>query len=172
MTTQSDVIPVKGPRFRVRTRVGIPPLRTVILGLVALLILFRWLHLILALQTATYGRDVQIRTEELMRLERQNNLLRSQIAEAESPLVLSERGLLLGLIPRTPVYLPVEVTPPEGGDGEPSSDAALLCPGLARAHCLPDQLILAAHAPGSGAMASIASISQGYGVGSEVNRVH
>ena len=132
MTTRSQPISDQRPQFRVQAHIGIPSLRTIILGLVALLILFRWLHLILALQTATAGREIQLKNGEYMRHQRQNSLLHYEIAEAISPRILAQRALQLGLIPRMPLYLPAEQ---EAED--PSSDAEVLCPRPHAEACLP-----------------------------------
>jgi hypothetical protein len=89
------------PRVPART----PSLRMAIIIFVGLLILFRWLHLILALQLASTGRQIQIKTEDLQRIERQNTSLVQQISEAESPSVLADRATQEGYKPDSPVYL-------------------------------------------------------------------
>jgi cell division protein FtsB len=82
-----------------------PSLRMAAIIVVGLLILFRWLHLILALQIASTGRQIQIATEELDRLNRHNTMLVREISEAESPVTLSERAIEAGYGPRQPLYL-------------------------------------------------------------------
>ncbi|MGD2205264.1 MAG: hypothetical protein PVH17_00675 [Anaerolineae bacterium] len=80
-------------------------MRTAVIIFVALLILFRWLHLILALEIATNGRQIQLRTEELHKYERLNLAIQREIAEAESPRQLADRALSLGYRPHKPIYL-------------------------------------------------------------------
>lgn len=82
-----------------------PSLRTAIIVFVAVLILFRWLHLILALDITSTGRQIQLRTEELDRHKRAIADLEHRIALAESPTRLSELAQELGYGPRAIVYL-------------------------------------------------------------------
>ncbi len=92
-------------RSRPRLSARPPSLRTAIIIFVGLLILFRWLHLILALQIASTGRQIDITTDELHRIERHNMALMHEIAEAEAPANLSRRAYEAGYRPRQPVYL-------------------------------------------------------------------
>ena len=81
------------------------PLRTALFGGAALLILFAWLQLILALQIASTGRQIQIATEELNRLKRDNTAVILDTAVTESAEELSKRATALGYGPQPPVYL-------------------------------------------------------------------
>ncbi len=85
----------------------VPSTRTILIIFVALLILFSWLHFILALQIASTGRQIQIQTEELQKIERENTAILQDIAEAESPRRLAERARSLGYEPQQPIYLPI-----------------------------------------------------------------
>jgi cell division protein FtsB len=92
-------------RSRLRVPARAPSLRTAAIIFIGLLILFRWLHLILALQIASTSRQIQIATEELDRIDRHNTMLVREISETESPAGLSERALEAGYGPRQPIYL-------------------------------------------------------------------
>jgi hypothetical protein len=81
------------------------PARTALFGGAALLILFAWLQLILALQIASTGRQIQVATEELSRLKRSNMAVVRDTAIVESEEKMSERAMAIGYGPQTPVYL-------------------------------------------------------------------
>ncbi len=83
-----------------------PSMRTVLIIFVALLILFGWLHLILALEIASTGRQIQIKTEELKEIQRDNNNLRWKIAKIWSSAEMARRAIEEGYEPRQPIYLP------------------------------------------------------------------
>jgi len=83
----------------------IVPLRTVLFGGAALLILFAWLHLILTLQIASTGRQIQIATEELQKLKRDNAAVVRDTAVTESEEKMTERAAALAYGPQAPVYL-------------------------------------------------------------------
>lgn len=72
---------------------------------VALLILFFWLHFIVAQENESIGRAIHAQTEELARIERENMALRQQIAAASAEATISERALALGYRPQQPLYL-------------------------------------------------------------------
>jgi cell division protein FtsB len=112
-----------------RTRLRVPAralsLRTAIILFVGLLILFRWLHLILALQLASTGRQIQIATEELHKIERYNTSLVREISEAESPANLASRALEEGYGPRKLIYLRTDLPlarPESGVEGPLAAD--------------------------------------------------
>ncbi len=92
-------------RTRTRAADQALSLRTVFFVLLALAILFGWLHAILSLEIASTGRQIQLRTEELAALQRENNLLRWQVAEAMSPEKLAGRAREMGYELRPPLYL-------------------------------------------------------------------
>jgi len=98
-------------------------MRTTLIAFVALLILFRWLHLILALQIAATGRQLQIQQEELGRIERYNAMLRLAIAKATLPSRLATEAEQYGYGPRDPLYLLIAVPDPSSGEGERPSPA-------------------------------------------------
>jgi len=108
-----------------RTKTASPPtvpLRTALFGGAALLILFAWLHLILALQIASTGRQIQIATEELQKLKRDNMALVRDTAIAESEEKMAERAAALGYGPQAPVYLSLGQTLTTAGSAIGSSD--------------------------------------------------
>jgi hypothetical protein len=82
--------------------------KTLVVVFVAVLILFRWLHLMLALEVAATGRQIQLASEELQRHEWRIDRLEKEIAEAESPRALAIMVQQLGLEPRQPEYVPLE----------------------------------------------------------------
>jgi hypothetical protein len=104
----SHSLPIPFPQAQERTRAPAtsrtPSLWTAVVIFVALLILFGWLHLIVALQIASTNREIQIMTQDLDVMERQRAILLRQIAEAESPILLEKRLLLGGYQPKEPVY--------------------------------------------------------------------
>jgi hypothetical protein len=94
---------------------GTGPSVTVILAVfVALFVLLLWLHFILAQQIESIGRDIQVGTQELQRIERHNQELQRQIAIAGSQKRLAIQAQSLGYRPQKPVYLRVnEPLPPD-----------------------------------------------------------
>lgn len=111
-----------------------------IAGLVALLILFLWLHFILAQKIEFAGRESQMRTAELHRIERRNHELRRQISIVGSQEQMAERSRALGYAAQQPIYLLVDQplppatqsSRPTGGDldgaVEDRAQAAILHP--------------------------------------------
>lgn len=89
-------------------RKQIPSTGIVIAVLVALLLLFLWLHFILAQQIESAGREIQLKTEELNKIERHNHELRREISIAASQQRMVERSERLGYEPQQPVYLLVD----------------------------------------------------------------
>jgi hypothetical protein len=79
----------------------------VIIVCIALLILFGWLYLILALEIAATGRQIQVMTAELERLEREKDLKQFEISTVMSSRNMEQRALDAGYAPQEPVYLPV-----------------------------------------------------------------
>lgn len=90
---------------------------TVLAAFIIVLILFLWLHFVLALQVASTGRQIQIGTEELQEQVRANEAIQRDIAEAESPRAMATRARDLGYGPQTPVYLPLSRPVSQPGDG-------------------------------------------------------
>ena len=111
MTRNALPVPVPERRALSKLRAVLRNLspRAMIVIFVAVLILFRWLHLILALEVAATGRQIQIASEERQKHEWQIDRLEKEIAEAESPKRLAILVPLRGIEPRPPEYLPLEV---------------------------------------------------------------
>jgi hypothetical protein len=76
-------------------------------AVVALLILSLWLHLILALEIERMGHDIDLRTEELERLQRENLARMGQITLLESQRRMAEEATALDFRPQQPLYLAV-----------------------------------------------------------------
>jgi hypothetical protein len=102
-------VPAAGTRAR--------SLRLALIALVAVLIGFRWLNLILALETTSTGRQIQSRTADLSSIERENASLEAQIAEALAPNRMAAEAVRLGFMARSPIYLRVEAAAGESGSG-------------------------------------------------------
>ncbi len=85
--------------------------------LVALLILFWWLHFIIAQKIESAGREVEVRTEELHRIERHNQELRRKISIAGSQERMAERSESMGYTPQRPIYLLVDQALPPSTQG-------------------------------------------------------
>lgn len=85
-----------------------PSLRTAVIVFIAVLILFRWLHLILTLEIASTSHQIENLREERRRHERIIADLRRRIAVAESPDVLSDMADEMGYGMRPVVYLPLD----------------------------------------------------------------
>lgn len=90
------------------------PVRTVVAVFGALLILFAWLHFVLALQIASTNRQIYEESQELARVERHNAVRLLRIAEAESPQNLEQRAIQVEYRPQQPRYLMVKQTSVEG----------------------------------------------------------
>ncbi len=110
MASHSIPIAIAQAHKRTRSRAASQALslRTAFFVLIALAILFGWLHVILSLEIASTGRQIQLKTGELEAIQRQNNLLRWQVAEAMSPEKLAARARELGYELRSPIYLPLK----------------------------------------------------------------
>lgn len=107
--------------FRYRGRHG-PASGIVVAGLVALLILFLWLHFVLAQNIESAGREILVQTEELHRIERHNHELRRRISIAGSQERMAQRSREMGYAPQQPVYLLVEQPlPPTTQSSRPAS---------------------------------------------------
>jgi hypothetical protein len=123
---------------------------------VILLILFQWLHLILALQMGATSREMQLITEEIEQQERLNALLLRAIAEAESPRRLGDYADSLGYGPGTRVYIELGDVPawPSGGSQfslseHESAEAPSSAPGTAEGSLsdLLNALVGTSHSP-------------------------
>jgi hypothetical protein len=144
MASRSLPIPTRQAQKQVqaRTWVHAPSLRAAIIAFVAVLILFRWLHLILALQIASTGRQIQLVNGELQRLERANSELQRRIAAAESPGILADEAIRLGYAPRLPLYVRVAepIGSPQGGAGRGATGWDTGRPGVPALGEVPDGL--------------------------------
>ena len=106
---RGKAITKQGPKRTQKTALPpIIPVRTALFGGAALLILFAWLHLILALQIASTGRQIQMATEELKKLKRDNMAVVRDTAVAESEEKMAARAAALDYGPQAPVYLSLD----------------------------------------------------------------
>ena len=90
---------------RARSNRRIPVLHIVVAVVIAVLILFLWMHFILAMQIEATGRRIQEEMVELDRLERQNAALGRRIAESSSQDLLTRRAEEMGYELVAPHYL-------------------------------------------------------------------
>ena len=108
MATQSLPIPMPQAQARSQARTSssrFPSVRIAIAVFAALLILFGWLHLLLAMQTASTNRMILIKEEELSIQKRDNAVILRKIAEEESPRKLETRLLEAGYKVSEPLFL-------------------------------------------------------------------
>jgi len=107
----SRPLPIAFPNVRRQpsaiVNVHAPSLRAVIAVFIALFILFGWLHLILTLEIALTGREIQIKTKELEAITRHKSSLQQQISTLESPAVLAPAAYDMGFADRAPLYVPL-----------------------------------------------------------------
>jgi hypothetical protein len=102
----------------------------------ALLLLFLWLQLILALQIEVTGRKIQASTVELEETRRRIMDVERAIAAARSQHSLADRAEELGYQPQTPIYLLLSgpLSEPssmgEGQTGTPSAASDQESPAL------------------------------------------
>lgn len=130
MASHSLRMPVWQAREHVRARMKKRdlPLAAAIIIFAALLILFGWLHLVLALQITATNEQIQTRTEEWQKIERKNATIRRGLAEAMSPRRMEPRAIEAGYRPQKPVHLAlphlaVEDTEKGTVAGAPSAEA-------------------------------------------------
>jgi hypothetical protein len=76
--------------------------------LVVLFILFLWLHFIIAQDIEMIGRELQVKTEELQRVEREQQSLRKKIATLSTQQRMAERAEQLDYRTQDPVYILVD----------------------------------------------------------------
>jgi hypothetical protein len=92
---------------RARSSQRIPALHIVVAVVIAVLLLFLWMHFLLAMQIEATGRQIQEERVTLERLERQNAALARRIAESSSQDFLKRRAEDMGYELRAPHYLPL-----------------------------------------------------------------
>ena len=85
-----------------------PSLQAVLVAFISLVILFLWLNFVLTHELEMMGREIQVKTEELRTLERQNHALLRQISVAGSERDLAQRAKSLGYSPGAPLYLSID----------------------------------------------------------------
>ena len=118
----SHSLPVPVPQARERSQLHVanrlPSLRIAVAVFAALLILFAWLHLLVAMQIASTNRLITERTAELSRLERDKQVILLKIAQSESPIVMTQRLLEEGFVRQELMYLDVSQTAAQSMTGE------------------------------------------------------
>ena len=90
-----------------RHRPKSPALQFALAAVVAILILSLWLHFFLALEIESTGREIDVKTEELERLQRENLAKMNQISLLDSQRRLASEATGMGFRPQQPLYLAV-----------------------------------------------------------------
>jgi hypothetical protein len=114
-----------GGQAGARVPTGTLPLGAAVALFAALLILFGWLHFILALQVAETNQQIQDSTRFLEGLRRTNATLRQQVARAQSPRLMEHQAIAAGYRPKKPIHIPLPIASSAGaqtgiGAGSPS----------------------------------------------------
>jgi cell division protein FtsB len=127
MASRSLFFPFLRTRNESQARIAYraPSMQAILVVFAMLLILLLWMHFILAMEIESMGRQNQINTERLKKIERENAALRIQGAEIASQENLSRRARELGYGLQTPIYLRLAEPLPE-----PQSDATGKGPSL------------------------------------------
>lgn len=116
----SPSIPMPFPktqkRARARLATHVLSMKAVIIVFVVLFILFLWLHFILAMDITSTYRQIEVKTEELNRLQRENGALRRGIAETESLDKMSSRAEKQQYVLQEPLYLILTQPLPQPAD--------------------------------------------------------
>ena len=126
----SHLLPVPVPQARERSQLHvtgrIPSLRVAIAVFAALLILFGWLHLLVAMQIASTDRLILDKRAELERLERDAHIVLLQIGHGESPRIMETRLTEEGYVLEDALYLVLSQPFAKhrgGNNGQPASFA-------------------------------------------------
>ncbi|HSJ53377.1 MAG TPA: hypothetical protein VLC52_06475 [Anaerolineae bacterium] len=90
-----------------RHRPKSPAQQFAVAAAVALLVLSLWLQFFLALEIEGIGRDIDVKTEELERLQRANLDMMNQITSLESQQRMAGEAVAMGFAPQRPLYLAV-----------------------------------------------------------------
>jgi hypothetical protein len=85
-----------------------PSLQAVLVAFISLVILFLWLNFVLTQEIESMGREIQVKSEELRALERQNDALLREISLAGSERNLARRAESMGYGPDMPIYLNID----------------------------------------------------------------
>jgi hypothetical protein len=96
-----------GGQVRARVPTGTFPLGAAVVLFAALLILFGWLHFILALQVAETNQQIQESQRLLEGLRRTNATLRQHVARAQSPRLMEHQAIAAGYRPKKPIHIPL-----------------------------------------------------------------
>jgi predicted PurR-regulated permease PerM len=88
-----------------------PPAVIILIVFVALLILFLWLHFIMAQQIESVGREIQAGQEKLDKIRRENAALQGEIATMDTQKKMAERAEDMNYEPQQPLYLLIDQPP-------------------------------------------------------------
>ncbi len=137
----SHSLPVPVPQARERSQVHVtsrlPSLRVAIAVFAALLILFGWLHLLVAMQTAATDRQILDGEAELNRLERETQTVLLKVAGYESPRIMAQRLEEEGYVLQEALYL--DLSQPIAQYTEGKIDQAPLAPSAAAEQAIVSQ---------------------------------
>ena len=117
----------KLPRMRFKSERGrTPTAQALTVIFVLLFILFLWLNFVLAQQTESIGRELQIKTDQLQSLERQGDALRQAIAVKASQQKMADRARVLEYQPQAPFFLPMSEPLAEPATGAQAGQSTAL----------------------------------------------
>lgn len=125
----SHSLPVPVPQARERSQIRVtsrlPLLRVAVAVFATLLILFAWLHLLVAMEIASTNRLIMAQTGKLERLERDKQAVLLKIAWEESPLAMEARLQNEGFVLQEPMYLDLSQASANLADSESTQPALL-----------------------------------------------
>lgn len=85
-----------------------PSVQAVLVAFITLVVLLLWLNFVQTQEIESTGREIQVRSEELRALDRQNHAVLREISEAGSEHNLAQRAKALGYRPESPIYLAID----------------------------------------------------------------
>jgi hypothetical protein len=120
------------------------PGQVTILVFVALFVLFLWLNFAMTQQIESTSREIQVKTDELRTIERQQKALLKEISTAGSEQRMAAQATTLGYRPQTPVYVAVaHALAQSTGDSMGNGDLYAAAPSGGRGATLPAYSLLA-----------------------------
>jgi hypothetical protein len=96
---------------------------------VVLLILFFWLHFIMAQQIESVGREIQAAQQELDKIQRKNDMLKGQIVNASTQKSMAQRAREHNYQPQEPLYLSVDQPLPPSSQAWDETGLSILWAG-------------------------------------------
>ncbi len=135
----------KLPRiFSMSRRGRTPSIQALTVAFITLFILFLWFGFGLTQQIESMGRQLQVKTEELERLQRQADAYRRDISAKGSQFNMAERARLLGYQPQAPFFLSISepLAEPASELPSPSGQATIQAGAVSADSYATNQLLL------------------------------